>query len=186
MVIYFYSQTKDEIGKGILQYLRKAQVEVFSNLNTKNPTNTSLSEADALLIYSKGLDEDSSYFVALAMSENKPVLFLTDIQGEKSKKLKNLQENKNFTDKVEIAQCNLQSVNDIILKFLQKLDQDSGRDMFNVKYTLRVSAKMSDYLDWKAKQIGARKADWLRNMISEKLQDDQEYHNFLNKKYKAQ
>ncbi|MBT4349503.1 hypothetical protein HOD19_01835 [bacterium] len=186
MVVYFYSQNQDEIGKHIFQHLRKAQVDVFSNLSTTKPADTSLNTADALLIHSTTLDEESSYFVALAMSENKPVLFLTDSRGIKSKTLKTLKNNKNFSDKMEIKQCDLQSIDDLILNFLQKLDQNSVRDMVNIKYTLRLSPKMSDYLDWKSKQIAIRKADWLRNLINKSIEGDKEYQKFLNTKYKVQ
>ena len=184
MVVYFYSQNQDEIGKHIFQRLRKIRIDVFSNLSATKPTDASLNEADALLIYSTTLDEESSYFVALAMSENKPVLFLTDNQGIKSKTLKTLKKNKNFLDKMEISQCDLQSVDELIINFLQKLDQNSVRDMVSIKYTLRLSPKMSDYLDWKAKQVSMRKADWLRNLINKKIDKDKEYQKFLNIKYK--
>ncbi|MCB9802792.1 hypothetical protein H6761_02100 [Candidatus Nomurabacteria bacterium] len=185
MVVYFYSQAKNEVSRAILQYLRKAQVETFSNLNANKPGDASLAQADALVIYGKNLAEESSYFVALAISENKPVLFLTDQQGIKNKALKSLGDNKNFKNKVEIKACAIKNINQILLNFLQKLDQDSGRDIINVKYTLRVSPKMSDYLAWRAQTEGMPKADWLRSLIDQQLQKDKDYHIFLQKKYKA-
>ena len=73
-----------------------------------------------------------------------------------------------------------------MLQFLQKLDQNSGRDVINVKYTLRVSAKMSDYLAWKSQSTAMPKADWIRNLIADTCQNDKDYQNFLNLKYKTQ
>lgn len=185
MLVYFYSQTKNEISRAILQYLNKAQVATFSNLDIKKNQAISLSQADALVIYDENLAETSSYFIALAISENKPILFLTNTKGNKSKNLQTLREDKNFKNKVEIFICNLKNFSALLLNFLQKLDQNSGRDIINVKYTLRVSSKMSDYLAWKSKAIGMPKADWLRKLIDDNLQNDLDYKDFLASKYKA-
>lgn len=185
MLVYFYSQAKNEISRAILQYLNKAQVSTFSNLDTKKKQEISLSQADALVIYDENLAETSSYFIALAISENKPILFLTNTKGSKSKNLQTLREDKNFKNKVEIFICNLQNFSIVLLNFLQKLDQNSGRDIINLKYTLRISSKMSDYLAWKAKMLSMPKADWLRTLINDTLQKDLEYKKFLANKYKA-
>lgn len=185
MLIYFYSQLKNEVSRGVLQYLKRANVDVYSNLDAQKSTDISLAEASALVVYDKSLAEESSYFVALALSENKPVLFLTDSKGVKSKSLKNLQDNKNFNNKIQIHACDKKNLNHLLLKFLQQLDQDSGRDIANIKYTLRVSPKMSDYLTWKAEQEAMPKADWLRMLIAQELEHDQAYQQFLQKKYQA-
>ncbi len=185
MLVYFYSQAKNDVSRAILQYLNKAQVATFSNLDSKKNQEISLSQADALVIYDENLAETSSYFIALAISENKPILFLTNTKGNKSKNLQTLREDKNFKNKLDIFVCNLQNFSNILLNFLQKLDQNSGRDIINVKYTLRVSSKMSDYLAWKSKATGMPKADWLRSLIDDSLQKDSDYKKFLASKYKA-
>jgi hypothetical protein len=186
MTIYFYSHEKKDISRSILQYLHKIEVEVFSNLIPTKNEETSLSKADALVVYDEGLTELSSYFVALAISENKPILFLTNKAGAQTKALQTLRSDKNFKNKLEVNICEAKNVLNILLQFLQKLDQNSGRDVINVKYTLRVSAKMSDYLAWKSQSTAMPKADWIRNLIADTCQNDKDYQNFLNQKYKTQ
>ncbi len=186
MIIYFYTQTKNEISRAIIQYFRKAEVDVFSNLENNKTGNIALSQADALVVYDKSLAKDCGYFVALAISENKPILFLTDEKGVKSKTLLTLSEDKNFKNKVDLVACDVKNLADILLKFLRKLDQNSGRDIINIKYTLRVSAIMSAYLTWQSQSTAMPKADWIRNLIAEKCKNDKDYQNFLNQKYKTQ
>ena len=70
-----------------------------------------------------------------------------------------------------------------IIDWMQILDKDSVRDLVNIKYTLRVSSKISEYLNWKAKQLKMRKADWLRQQIKDMIEKDKEYQEFLGKKF---
>lgn len=117
MTIYFYSHEKKDISRSILQYLHKIEVEVFSNLIPTKNEETSLSKADALVVYDEGLTELSSYFVALAISENKPILFLTNKAGSQTKALQTLRSDKNFKNKLEVNICEAKNVLNILLQF---------------------------------------------------------------------
>ena len=188
MTIYFYSNEKNQtIGKEMIQHLKRSGAMVISNLLTSQSTgDLSLEEVDALIILGDELDANGSYFVAWALSQNKHILFLLSKQPSANQTLQTLKKNKNFSDKVNIVIYQPDDLQQILLDFLQKLDQDSGRDAVNIKYTLRISPKISDFLTWKAKHDEIRKADWLRKLITEMMQNDQAYQQFLNKKYKAQ
>ena len=186
MTIYFYSNQKDQTGKTILAYLRKTGATVISNLSAiSQEQDLSLEEVDAVVVQGDDLGTEASYFVALALSQNKHVLFLLSKKSAINSTLKALQKNKNFSDRVHIMIFNQADLQQKVLDFLQVLDQDSGRDIVSLKYTLRISPKISDYLSWKTKDAGQRKADWLRQMIKETMNKDQKYQQFLGKKFKS-
>ena len=57
--------------------------------------------------------------------------------------------------------------------------------MFNIKYTLRISRRISDYLNWKSKKVDMPKADWLRNKIKDVIERDDDYQQYLQDRYKT-
>ena len=63
------------------------------------------------------------------------------------------------------------------------IDNDSIRNLFNIKYTLRISGKIADYLNWKADNKNVKKADWIRDQIQQIMQDDAAYQEFLKNKF---
>jgi len=95
-----------------------------------------------------------------------------------------LQTDSNFAKKLHVIFYQPADLQEKILNFLRLLDQDNLRDLFNIKYTLRVSRKINDYLNWKADKLSVRKADWLRDRIQDIIKDDSGYQKHLAEKYK--
>lgn len=182
MMIYFYSNGSQEIAKDILQYFKKAKIDVLSNLN-KGKSSESLADIEALVIFGD-LDDRASYFMALALSQNKSVLFLPAKEQYNFSQLKNWQASPNFKEKITVKVWHAKEVFGDLANFLQTLDKDSGRDMIHLKYTLRISPKISDYLIWKSKDTNKKKADMIREIILQMMEDDKNYQNFLQEKFK--
>ncbi len=182
MMIYFYSNGSSEESKNILNYFKKAKIEVLSNLN-KGKSAESLAEIEALVIFGD-LDDQASYFMALALSQNKVVLFLPAKAKYNVGQLKNWLNSPNFKDKITVKVWQDKTGFGDLANFLQTLDKDSGRDMIHLKYTLRISPKISDYLIWKSQDAHKRKADMIREIILQMMSDDKKYQEFLQEKFK--
>lgn len=182
MMIYFYSNGSPEESKNILHYFKKAKIEVLSNLN-KTKSAESLAEIEALVIFGD-LDDQASYFMALALSQNKAVLFLPAQAKYNVNQLKNWLSSPNFKEKITVKVWQAKTGFGDLANFLQTLDKDSGRDMIHLKYTLRISPKISDYLIWKSKDVNKRKADMIREIILQMMAEDKVYHKFLQEKFK--
>lgn len=182
MMIYFYSNGSPEESKNILHYFKKAKIEVLSNSN-KAKSSESLAEIEALVIFGD-LDDQASYFMALALSQNKAVLFLAAKEKYNISQLKNWLNSPNFKEKITVKVWQAKTGFGDLANFLQTLDKDSGRDMIHLKYTLRISPKISDYLIWKSKDANKKKADMIREIILQMMAEDKVYQKFLQSKFK--
>ena len=191
MRIYFYSSNteQDSDSKQIIALLKKSGVKVIGHFSSNLPVQAvnserSLSKVDALVVHGKKMDAKSGYWTALALSQNKDVLCLLPQGSKIDEALNSLQGNDGMARKLHVIFYQINNLPEKILDFLRLLDQDSLRDLFNIKYTLRVSRKINDYLNWKAGQLGVRKADWLRSKVQDIIKDDKEYQKYLEGKYK--
>ena len=182
MMIYFYSNGEQAESKNILHYFKKAKIEVLNNAN-KTKSAESLVDIEALVIFGD-LDDQASYFMALALSQNKPVLFLPSKVKYNVSQLKNWLSSPNFKEKITVKLWQVKTGFGDLANFLQTLDKDSGRDMIHLKYTLRISPKISDYLIWKSKDANKKKADMIREIILQMMAEDKAYQKFLQEKFK--
>jgi len=182
MKVYFYSNNPAEAkeNKEIIRYLKRAGVTVGSNLSGQTEMKNKL---DALIVQGKKLDAKASYLMALTLSQGKDVLCLLPKGVKADEALSGLQSDDNFGQKLHLKFYQPDGLLDQVISFIKSLDQDSLRDLANIKYTLRLSSKISDYLNWKAKIKKMRKADWLRQQINQIMDNDTQYKKFLEDKF---
>lgn len=185
MKIYFYSNQylNNQNAKDIVLYLKKAGAEVLSNLQPSGSGNPSLDKVDAFVFQGDKLDTKASYLIALVLAQNKEVLCLLPQGAKLDASLKDLEADSKLAQKIHIELYDELNLKEKVLAFLQIIDNDSIRNLFNIKYTLRISGKIADYLNWKADNKNVKKADWIRDQIQEIMQDDLAYQEFLKKKF---
>ena len=183
MNIYFYTNNNDDQAKDIVKYIKRIGFAVFTNISEGNIKDKSLDKIDALVVHGHKFDSKTGYLIALSLSQNKEVLVLLPQGSKVDSTLHDLQQDKNFIKKLKVVFYKQENLEKSIIDWLQILDKDSVRDLVNIKYTLRVSSKISEYLNWKSKQLKMRKADWLRQEIKEMMEQDKEYQKFLEKKF---
>ncbi|MBT7228448.1 hypothetical protein HN859_02960, partial [Candidatus Parcubacteria bacterium] len=94
-------------------------------------------------------------------------------------------DDKNFNKRLKIEFYQNTDLKQKIFDFLKTLDKGDIRDLFNIKYTLRISRRISDYLNWKSKKVDMPKADWLRNKIKDVIERDDDYQQYLQDRYKT-
>ncbi len=188
MKIYFYTNQylNNKDAKDVILYLKKAGADVMSNLNPKNGGSVdggSLDKVDAFVFQGDKLDTKASYLIALVLAQNKEVLCLLPRGSKMDTSLKDLESDSKLAQKIHIELYDETSLKEKVLSFLKIIDNDSIRNLFNIKYTLRISGKISDYLNWKADKKNIKKADWIRDNIQQFMEEDETYQEFLKNKF---
>ncbi len=190
MRLYFYTNEfiNNQEAKEIVSHLKRAEVSLFSNLSLKAEAkgfsqDQPLDKMDALIFQGKKLDPKISYLVALVLSQSKPVLCLIPEGTKLDEAWHILQSDSSLSAKLHLEFYNQDNLEDKVFGFLRSLDSGSIKDLFNIKYTLRVSGKLADYLNWKAKKLNTKKADWLRDQIQAMMAQDADYQKFLKNKF---
>lgn len=187
MKIYFYSLDKTIDSKSIERYLKQADMEVIddSKSNSQEMSANLFGKIDALIFQGSVLDARAGYLIALALSQNKEVFCLLPLGAKVDDTLQNLKQDKNFVKKLKIDFYQSKSLKEKLFDFLKSLDKKNVKDLFNIKYTLRISSSIADYLNWKSKKEDIPKADWLRDKIKDMMDADTGYQKYLGDRYKT-
>lgn len=185
MRIYFYTnqETNNPEAKEIVSYLRRAEIEVISSLTVLS--DKPLERVDVFVFQGEKLDAKASYLIALALAQNKKVLCLLPMPSKPDESLQMLIQNKNLAKNLSVESYASDNLREKLAKFLSSINKSTVRDLFDIKYTLRVSSRINDYLNWKARQEKIKKADWIRDKIQNIITDDEAYQDFLKNKFKV-
>lgn len=190
MKILFYNTKDCQLeAKDALKYLKNLGVTVWSEAENSLPLtgkdDSALAQVEAIIVLGRKLDAQAGYMIAFGLSQNKEVLYLLPSGSELDPAIKNLPQDKNVSARLVISHFGANDWQEKISGFLEKLDTSTLAEYFNIKYTLRVSRKISEYLNWKAQHGQTKKADWIRDFIKELLDKDTEYQQYLKNKFKA-
>lgn len=190
MKIYFYSNQylNNPDAKDIMLYFKRAGADVSNNLSPSGEGSVaggSLDRVDAFVFQGEKLDTKASYLIALVLAQNKEVLCLLPRGAKLDASLKDLEADSKLAKKIHIELYDKVNLKEKVLSFLKIIDNGTIRNLFNIKYTLRISGKIADYLNWKSDKENIKKADWIRDQIQRVVQEDEEYQKFLKKKFNS-
>ncbi|MAF13639.1 MAG: hypothetical protein CMI53_01970 [Parcubacteria group bacterium] len=201
MRIYFTAdnQAEDRLQKRfsqIVSILNDAGVLIMSNLAEKNVTGFSsqdlekieqtgevlLEKMDGLVIEGSKSLAESGYLIAIALTHKKPILYLSEKGKQINKNLQHLKKDKNTAKYLNLEYYTDNSLHKIILEFLQKVEKGEGREVPNIKFTLRITSRIERYLHWKTHNTKTTKADFLREWIERLIDDDEGYQKFIGRR----
>jgi len=114
--------------------------------------------------------------LAHAMSQHKPVLYMVKAGSKLGRHMQKL------PDTVVVKEYTNESVATELNDFLRHIEKGWGEEIANIKYTLRVSPLIDRYLTWKVKRKKMTKADFLRTLIRDYMDKDEEYQDYLRRK----
>ena len=182
MIVYFYNdKTLDEsVVRQATKILKQAGVDILGH--TSHGSEQSMDKVDALVFLGASLDARASYLVASCLAQGKEVLCLVPKGKKIDDTLGSLQADEILGKKLHL-EVFADDLSQPIVGFLKLLDKDSVRDLFNIKYTLRVSRRIADYLNWKSEKVSMKKADWLRAQIQQIIDNDQDFKDYKAKKF---
>ena len=196
MNIYFFGPptSKSQICRNystVLQLLRQAEISVFSNQEESALTEELsqieksggmiLDKMDAFIIEGSTPSQEIGYFLAYAISQKKPTLYLCQQSSQTKAVLKylNTKQAPKFFQIIEYSEKNLEQK---LIEFLKVIKAGGIREIPSIKFTLRITPSIERYLHWKTHNTNKSKADFLRKDIGEKMKKEEKYQRFLRKK----
>jgi hypothetical protein len=177
----------------IVEIMRDSEIRAFTNLDNscdeyvkefgESKETFLLNHMDAIMIDGSQPSSEVGYLVAFALSNGKPVLYLLEKGLVLDPSLRRLEKDKQITGLLKIHHYTDQAIEKLVREFLEEVAHGKIlKETPNIKFTWRITASIDKYLGWKAKNSSKTKADFLRDIISEKLiSKDTEYQKYLNK-----
>ena len=198
MKVYFTAdnqaeQDLQERFSRIVDIMNSVGVLVMSNLAQKNISGFSsqdlekigqtgemlLERMDALIIEGSRPIPESGYLIAIALAHKKPILYLLEEGKKANKNLLHLQNDKNTVKFLKLKNYTEESLEKVLIDFLRVAERGEGKESPTIKFTLRVTPRIERYLRWKTSNSKLSKADYLREMIDDIIDSDDDYQKFI-------
>ncbi len=167
----------------IINILEKNGVNYFSNLQPEKFAKAEIfifNQINAVIIEGSKLNPESSYILALALSQKKPILYLVAKGTLLEEEIKKLTNDKKLANCFYFHFYNENNLEKILSDFIDLIGAgDVRREVANIKFTLRLTPRMERYLAWKVTHTKMKKADYLRVLLNQLIENDEEYKNYL-------
>lgn len=136
-----------------------------------------LDQVDAIVLEGSTSDAQVGYLLAYAISTGKPCLYLYERRGSAQLflHLKPAQVPKTVTA-VRYTRVNLAET---IHEFLRTVTDVEIHEAPRIKFTLRITKTIEQYLGYKTANTNVTKADWLRGEIERLMREDPKFRDFL-------
>lgn len=136
-----------------------------------------LDQVDALIVEGSTADSQAGYLLAYAISTGKPCLYLYERRGTTQlfQHLKPAQVPKSISA-VRYTRANL---SETIHSFLGTVAGVEIREAPRIKFTLRITKTIEQYLAFRTANTPLTKADWLRSEIEQLMREDPKFRDFL-------
>lgn len=191
MRVYFYSKKiNDKSDKGadqVLDILRKTDLEVESNLlSGQGSTDISqsfiqaglsvFSQFDSIILEVSEIDQQVNYILAQAVLQKKPLLCLYQ-KNRPPRSLLMFLKQKHIPRMIKIKAYTPDSLQKTIFDFLRTIQNKVEEiEIPSIRFTLRLTPQLDKYLNFVTKGKKISKADYLRNMLKDKMQNDKKFN----------
>lgn len=194
MMTYLFGSRKKEkelsgIFTRITRLLRRADIRVLSSLKPdlveKEKKRVKargemmlLNHINSFILEVGTADSEIGYILAHAIVYHKPTLVLYRKNREPRELLQNFQR-KDVEKFMRFQSYGETTIDRAIFDFLAWIDRGVEIERPNIKYTLRITPRISRYLKWKAKELRMQKVDFLRTLLDEQMNEDKSYEMYL-------
>lgn len=140
-----------------------------------------LDAMQAIIVEGSTPDPQSGYLLAYALAERRPLLYLYargDVAPDVLKYL-NLKDIPKF---VTVATYRPDTVEPIVERFLGRVGNVTVREVPKIKFTLRLTDTLDQYLDFKTRNTKKTKADYLRDKLEREAGENDEFQQYLKKR----
>ncbi len=135
-----------------------------------------LDHMHAFIVDGSSPDSQTGYITAYTLFRKKHVLYLLPQKRKVDQSLQMLAQNKSSSQFLHIRHWTDGTLPRHINDFLHRLSVSvKDSETPTIKFTLRITPSIDQYLSWRAKRSGAKKADFLRQMIDEEMEKDEYY-----------
>jgi len=167
----------------IINILEKNGVNYFSNLQPEKFAKAEIfifNQIDAVIIEGSKLNPEANYILALALSQKKPIMFLVNRGTILDEGIRKLSDDKKLANIFYFHFYNDNNLEKILANFIDLIGAgDARREIANIKFTLRMTPRIERYLAWKVTHTKMKKADYLRVLLNQLIENDEEYKNYL-------
>lgn len=190
MKIFFQanSNVQDDLKQRYQQMINLLEtngVNYYSNLLPEEIAKADIfifNQIDAIIIEGTKLNSEANYILALALSQKKPILFLVNRGTIIEEEIKKLTKDKKLANFFYFYYYNEKNLVKIISSFIDLLGaSEAEREVPSIKFTLRLTPRMERYLSWKITNTKKKKADYLRVVLNQLIDNDQDYINYIKR-----
>jgi hypothetical protein len=141
-----------------------------------------LEQMDAFIIEGTKSDAEIGFLLAHAIALKKPTLYLYQ-RGTVAKVLSHLSL-KELPGWIHVVSYHERSLERHLEEFLLSTGGRSIRPAPRIKFTLRVTSLIEDYLRYKTLNTKVSKADWVRDLIERVMSDDPGWQTHLKNRHR--
>lgn len=181
---------QDTMQLGLAGMLRQQGVEVWQSIAdvspflAKQPGFNAIEAVDALILDITKPGAQTNFIIAHAILQQKPLLCLYQKNKEPREMLGYLQR-RGLPKSLQLRAYTFINLTDIINHFLQSLGiGQEPPEKPDIKFTLRITRHLEQYLNWQAQQRKITKADYLRFLMENWIKEDEEYQQVKEQKKK--
>jgi len=144
--------------------------------------NLAFEDMNGLVVEGGGSVTEVGYLVAMALAQHKPILYLLPKGAMLPDQLRSLKDNKQLKRLFILRYYSERTLKSLLIDFIDLIETgELRREVPTIKFTLRFTSRAGRYITWKAKQKKLSKADYLRKLIDEQIQNDEEYQSLLRR-----
>lgn len=199
MRVYFYGTPSSNLRlaesyKEIIRLLSRKGFEVLSKIKTEfvselHPSQLeeiqasgeiALAHVDGLVLETTTRDSEIGYLLAFMILYKKPILCLYQHGTQIKEMVRRL--GKNCPPFLLVSSYKPKDLEKILDDYVHLFErQGAFSDVPTIKFTLRISPKISRFLHWKTRQEKKTKADFLRDLLEKISSQDEQYQKQLTK-----
>lgn len=140
-----------------------------------------LDAMQAVIVEGTTPDPQAGYLLAYAMAEKKPLLYIYE-RGESAPEVLRYLNLKDIPKHITVATYRPDSLESTLTQFFSTLGDVKVREVPRIKFTLRLTSTIDEYLDYKTRNTKVSKADYLREEIDRLIERDAKYQQYLRKR----
>lgn len=161
----------------VIKFLKSFHISVMTAVDVKEGgfSNQGLNDFDAIIIEGGSHSAENGYFLAMALAHKKQVLYLLKKGEMMDAAIEALSKNADVKKFIRIVFYSSDNLIKHLKSFLQYLDEDIGKELYTIKYTLRLSPRLDRYVSWKSEREGKNKADFIRDTMNAIMKSDEPY-----------
>lgn len=198
MKIYFFASTSlaertRQRQNKIRDLLTRSGITVATNLTPLSEVDATwqdraeelgqslLDQMDALVIEGTQSDPEVGYLLAYAISGKKPTLYLME-KGSQAKNPLSYLAPKNIPANILVRTYTDHTIDRAVSELLEQVEHSEYAETPSIKFTLRITPLIEQYLHWKTHNTELSKADFLRQLIiDEVIKKDEEYKKYRHR-----
>lgn len=140
-----------------------------------------LDAMQAIIVEGSSQDPQTGYLLAYALAEKRPLLYLYT-RGDVAPDVLRYMNVRDIPKFVTIATYRPETLRTTVGQFLGRIGDVKVREVPRIKFTLRLTDTLDQFLDFRVRNTKKTKADFLREHLDREADRDEEFQRYLKKR----